>query len=70
MKPYLKAGGIIVGAHLVRWVCEHIYYTECTGLLNSVFAWGSPMCRGLRWVTDTSADRIFKSVQGLVAIFV
>jgi hypothetical protein len=70
MKPYLKAGGVIVGAHLVRSICEHIYYKQCTGLLISVFAWGSPMCKGLRWVTDTSTDKIFRAVQGLVAVFI
>ena len=65
MKPYVKAGLVIVGAHLVRCASDYYYYSYCTGILNSMFSWGSPTCRGLRWISDSSSYGIIGTVQTL-----
>jgi hypothetical protein len=67
MKPYVKAALIITGAHLVRCVSDYYYYFYCAGLFNSMFSWGSPTCRGLRWVSDTTSFGIIGTVQNIVA---
>lgn len=70
MKAYVKAVLVVVGAHLVRCVSEHYYYVNCSGVLNSVFSWGSPTCRGLRWASDTSSFRIIGTIQTLANYYI
>lgn len=50
---YLKAAAIIVGSHLVRYMAEYMYFTQCAGFWNSIFSWNSPTCKGLRWTADS-----------------
>lgn len=59
MRIYLKAAIILVGSHVVRWVSEYLYYRQCGGFFSSMFAYGSPTCRGLRWTADTATGNIF-----------
>ena len=68
MKRYLKIVGVIVGSHLIRAAAEYMYYWKCGGLVNSIFSYGSPTCRGLRWVADTSMANI-EGVAGLLSVF-
>lgn len=53
MNIYTKTIGVIVASHIVRCVAEYAYFTQCAGLWTSIFAWNSPTCRGLRWVSDS-----------------
>jgi len=53
MNMYAKTIGIIIGSHVVRWAAEYAYFTQCAGFWNSIFAWNSPTCRGLRWTADS-----------------
>jgi hypothetical protein len=53
MNLYIKALIIVFGSHFVRWAAEFTYFTQCAGFWSSIFAWNSPTCRGLRWVSDS-----------------
>ena len=53
MNIYLRTVLIVTGSHLARCMAEYMYYTQCAGFWNSIFAWNSPMCRGLRWTADS-----------------
>jgi hypothetical protein len=68
MKLYLKMGLVVLGSHLVRWASEHYYHQNCCGIVNSVFAWGSPACRGLRWVSDSATGNILSVAQVIAGI--
>jgi len=68
MNRYLKAAGIVLGSHLVRTLAEYMYYMKCGGFVNSIFSYGSPTCRGLRWVAETSMANIH-GVAGLLSVF-
>ena len=68
MNLYLKMGLAVVGSHLVRWASEHYYHQNCCGIVNSVFAWGSPTCRGLRWVSDSATGNILSVAQVIAGI--
>lgn len=50
MKKFIA---VCVLIHLGRCAADYLYWYKCTGLLASIFASGSPMCRGLRQVSDT-----------------
>lgn len=58
MNLYLKVAAVVVGSHLLRWGSEYMYYTQCGGFFNSIFAWGSPTCRGLKWVSESATMNI------------
>lgn len=60
MRLYLKAAIVVVGSHFIRWGSEYMYYKQCGGFFSSMFSWGSPTCRGLRWVSETSSGNIFR----------
>jgi hypothetical protein len=64
MNMYAKALGIIVGSHVVRWAAEYAYFTQCAGFWNSIFAWNSPTCRGLRWTADSVMTNIVVIASG------
>jgi hypothetical protein len=55
---YLKAAAVIVGSHFVRYMAEYMYFTQCAGLWNSIFAWNSPTCKGLRWTADSVTTNV------------
>lgn len=69
MKPYVKTALVIVSAHMVRWMSEHFYYKNCCGFVNSVFAWGSPTCRALRWTSESASAKIISIFFGLSKLF-
>lgn len=64
MNLYVKAAGFLIGSHVVRWAAEYAYFTQCAGFLNSIFAWGSPTCKGLRWVADSVTTNIVTAMGG------
>lgn len=49
----LRLVALLVGSHVVRYMAEYMYFTQCAGFWNSIFSWNSPTCRGLRWVSDS-----------------
>lgn len=55
----MKLVAIVVGSHVVRWLCEWLYYENCAGFITSIFAYASPTCHGLRWVADTVSTHTF-----------
>lgn len=59
MKLYLKALIVLSASHFVRWASEFLYHKQCGGFFSSMFAYGSPTCTGLRWVSDTASGNIF-----------
>lgn len=61
---YIKAFLIIAGSHVVRWGAEYVYYTQCAGFWSSIFAWNSPTCRGLRWVSDSVGMNALSVITG------
>ena len=61
---YLRPLLIVTGLHLIKCAAEYVYFTECTGLWKSVFAHGSPMCRGLHWVADSAMTNLVSLVGG------
>jgi hypothetical protein len=63
MKIYIKMGLVVIGSHLMRWVSEYYYHKHCCGIMNSVFSWGSPTCRGLRWLSDSATGNILGVAQ-------
>jgi hypothetical protein len=69
MNSYVKTVLVIVSAHLVRCLSEYYYYVNCAGVVNSVFAWGSPTCRGLRWASESASVKIVNLVYGFSKIF-
>lgn len=50
MKKFIA---LCVTMHLARCVADYVYWYRCTGFITSIFASGSPMCRGLRQVSDS-----------------
>jgi hypothetical protein len=64
MNLYVKALGIIIGSHFVRWAAEYAYFTQCAGLWTSIFSWNSPTCRGLRWAADSVMTNVVNIVGG------
>ena len=64
---YYKALFIIIGSHVARCVADWTYFNQCTGLIRSVFAWNSPTCRGLRWVSDSAMTNVV-SITGVYAL--
>lgn len=64
MNFYLKALVFIGSSHIVRWAAEYAYFTQCAGLFNSIFSWGSPTCRGLRWLADSVTTNVVTTVGG------
>jgi len=48
-----KLVALCVAVHLARCMSDYMYWYRCSGILTSIFASGSPMCRGLRQVSDT-----------------
>ena len=50
----LKLVALLVGSHIVRYMAEYMYFTQCAGFWSSIFSWNSPTCRGLRWVSDSA----------------
>jgi hypothetical protein len=53
MNAWTKVLVVVVSSHVVRYVAEYAYFTQCAGFWTSIFAWNSPTCRGLRWVADS-----------------
>jgi len=64
MNIYAKALGILIGSHVVRWVAEYTYFTQCAGFWTSIFSWNSPTCRGLRWVSDSVMTNVVTMIGG------
>jgi hypothetical protein len=64
MNKYVTFLGIAVCSHVVRCIAEYAYYTQCAGFWNSIFAWNSPTCRGIRWI----ADSIMTNVVSIVGV--
>ena len=64
MNIYVKALGIIIGSHVVRWAAEYAYFTQCAGFWTSIFSWNSPTCRGLRWTADSAMTNVAAIVGG------
>lgn len=64
MNLYAKAIGVIVGSHIVRWVAEYAYFTQCAGFWTSIFSWNSPTCRGLRWTADSVMTNVVAVICG------
>jgi hypothetical protein len=69
MNSYVKSALVVVSVHMVRWVSEYFYYVNCCGFVNSVFAWGSPTCRALRWVSESASTKIVGVFYGVSKIF-
>jgi len=61
---HLKVLGIIVGSHVVRYMAEYMYFTQCAGLWTSIFTWNSPTCKGLRWVSDSVMTNVVTMIGG------
>jgi len=68
MNIYVKAMIVAVGSHVTRWMAEYLYYTQCAGFWNSIFAWNSPMCRGLRWTADSVMTNVVTMTTGYAAL--
>ena len=64
MNMYVKALGIIIGSHFVRWAAEYAYFTQCAGFFSSIFSWNSPTCRGLRWTADAAMTNVVALIGG------
>jgi hypothetical protein len=64
MNFYTKTLVFLIGSHVVRWAAEYAYFTQCAGFWTSIFAWGSPTCKGLRWLADSVTTNIVTSVGG------
>lgn len=60
----LKLVALLVGSHVVRYVAEYMYFTQCAGFWNSIFSWNSPTCRSLRWVSDSVMTNVVTLVGG------
>lgn len=52
----------LMGSHIMRWTAEYTYFTQCAGFINSIFSWGSPTCKGLRWFADSIATNVVTAV--------
>jgi len=61
---HLKVLGIIVGSHVVRYMAEYMYFTQCAGFWTSIFTWNSPTCKGLRWVSDSVMTNVVTMIGG------
>jgi len=61
---HLKVLGIIVGSHIVRYMAEYMYFTQCAGFWTSIFTWNSPTCKGLRWVSDSVMTNVVTMIGG------
>lgn len=57
-KYIAKISVLIVGTHILHVASNYLYWTKCGGFVNSIFAYNSPTCKGLRWVSDMSATNI------------
>jgi lipopolysaccharide biosynthesis regulator YciM len=64
MNASVKLVALLVGSHVVRYVAEYMYFTQCAGFWNSIFSWNSPTCRGLRWVSDSAMTNVVTLVGG------
>lgn len=64
MNIYVKALIVAVSSHMTRCMAEYLYYTQCAGVWNSIFAWNSPMCRGLRWTADSVMTNVVTMTTG------
>jgi hypothetical protein len=61
---YLRAAAIILGSHVVRYMAEYMYFTQCAGFWSSIFSWNSPTCKGLRWAADSMMTNVVAIIGG------
>ena len=64
MNYIVKALIFLAGSHITRWAAEYAYFTQCAGFWTSIFAWGSPTCKGLRWAADSVTTNIVTAIGG------
>ena len=66
---YKKTAAVLLGSHLVRVASEYMYYHKCSGFFNSIFAFGSPTCKGLRWISDSVMTNVLCIMSNTVALW-
>lgn len=62
MNLYTKGVLFVLFSHLIHYIADELYYHRCTGLVKSIFTWGSPTCRGLQWVSNSIMTNIITIV--------
>jgi hypothetical protein len=56
----LKILGVIIASHVTHYGCEWVYYNYCArSFMLSIVTAGSPACKGLRVIADTSTMSMF-----------
>jgi hypothetical protein len=65
-KYIANISALIVGTHILHVASNYLYWIRCGGFMNSIFSHGSPTCKGLRWVSDTTAINIINIFHNLI----
>jgi hypothetical protein len=56
----LKLFTVIAASHVTHYVSEWVYYNYCSkSFISSLMTAGSPACKGLRTIADTSTLSMF-----------